>query len=230
MMKLYMRNAWVRVGLVLVVVGWLPLAVMTLLVAMGDWPGLNPLVPRLLSMLTVWPAVLCVVVGVFQVKRDLALQARSAQTAAASAQESGKAAPPLGHSQENAGPLPSFLDPHGGRGGVPPLGHSQENAGPPQVCLTPTGGGSASRPWGHSDVEKTVHGRSAQALPQGDSRPWMEHRITRTVAGIVGFGLVFYGTTGMLHAQGRGAAVALAIGVVAVYWAFVGRLPLRFWH
>jgi hypothetical protein len=204
MMKLYMRNAWVRVGLVLVVVGWLPLAVMTLLVAMGDWPGLNPLVPRLLSMLTVWPAVLCVVVGVFQVKRDLALQARSAQTAAASAQGSGKAAPTLGH--------------------------SQENAGPPQVCLTPTGGGSASRPWGHSDVEKTVHGRSVQALPQGDSRPWMEHRITRTIAGIVGFGLVFYGTTGMLHAQGRGAAVALAIGVVAVYWAFVGRLPLRFWH
>ncbi len=165
-MKLYFRNAWVRAGLVLVVLGWLPLGAITLLVAMGDWPGLNPLVPRLLSMFTVWPAVLCVVVGVFQVKRDVALQARSAQ-----------------------------------------------------AVVTAT------------DSANSARGPFTQALPQGDSRPpWMEHRITRAVAGIVGFGLVFYGTTGMLHAQGRGAAVALAIGVVAVYWAFVGRLPLRFWH
>ncbi|OIQ81974.1 hypothetical protein GALL_362490 [mine drainage metagenome] len=35
------------------------------------------------------------------------------------------AARPWGRSQGNAGPLPSFLDPHGGRGGVPPLGCTQ---------------------------------------------------------------------------------------------------------
>ncbi len=164
-MKLYLRNAWVRVGLLLAVVGWLPLGTITLLVARGDWPDLNPLVPRLLSMFTVWPAVLCVVVGVFQVKRDRALQAGAARALQAGA-----------------------------------------------------------------DEPKTAQDITAAARPREHSPAWMEHRITRTVAGLVGFGLVLYGTTAMLQAQGRGAAVAMAIGVVDVYWAFVGRLPLRFWH
>lgn len=144
-----LRNLWIRAGLLLVVVGWVPWSLITLVVALGGWPGLDPIVPRLLFMFTGWPAVACLIIGSFQVKRDLALRP-SADAAA----------------------------PH------------------PQRAATPL--------------------------------PWMQRPAARRALGAIGLGLVMYGTNGMLHRQGRSAAVALAVGVVAVYWAFVGRLPLRF--
>ncbi len=149
MMKIDLRNSWIRAGLLLVVVGWVPWELITLVTALGGWPGLNPIVPRLLFMFTGWPAVACLITGFFQVKRD---RARLPSAAAAA--------------------------PHPQR--------------------------AAAR------------------------RPWMQRPAARRALGAIGLGLVMYGTNGMLHRQGRSAAVALAVGVVAVYWAFVGRLPLRF--
>lgn len=149
-MKDYFGNVWIRVGLALVVFGWAPLLAITLLAAIGFWPHLDPIVPRLLYFFTGWPAVFCLVIGFFQVKRDRV------------------------------------------------LGTAQVGAVPAQA--------------------------------HEDSPPWREHPAARVVLGLVGMGLVVYGTNAMLHGEGRGAAVALAVGVVAVYWAFVGRLPFWFWR
>ncbi|MDE1952861.1 MAG: hypothetical protein KGL51_07135 [Betaproteobacteria bacterium] len=148
-MNMHLRNAWIRAGLVLVVCGWIPWSIITLVRALGGWPELSPIVPRLLFFFSGWPAVFCFVTGFFQVKRDLALAPSAA-------------------------------------------------AGP-----------------------------SSSAAAQ---RPWMQRPGVRRVATALGLVLVMYGTNGMLHGHLRSAAVALAVGVVAVYWGFVGRLPLRFWR
>ena len=69
-MREYLRNRWVQVGLGLVVLGWGPLLAIILLAAIGLWPdpNPNPIGPGLLFFLTSWPAIICLVIGVVQVR------------------------------------------------------------------------------------------------------------------------------------------------------------------
>lgn len=70
-MKAYLKNIWIRIGLVLVVVGWGPLLLIVLLAAIGLWPdpNPNPIGPGLLFFFTAWPAVICLTIGIRQVRR-----------------------------------------------------------------------------------------------------------------------------------------------------------------
>jgi hypothetical protein len=70
-MQKYFSNFWIRIGLVLMVVGWAPLWSIVLLAAIGVWPdpNPNPIGPGLLFFFTSWPAIICLVVGVVQVRR-----------------------------------------------------------------------------------------------------------------------------------------------------------------
>jgi len=70
-MKEYLKNVWVKVGLVLVVFGWGPLWMIVLLATIGLWPdpNPNPIGPGLLFFFTFWPAAISMGIGVFQVRR-----------------------------------------------------------------------------------------------------------------------------------------------------------------
>jgi hypothetical protein len=70
-MQEYLGNLSIRLGLFLVVVGWGPLLAIVLLAAIGLWPdpNPNPIGPGLLFFFTSWPAIICLVVGVVQVRR-----------------------------------------------------------------------------------------------------------------------------------------------------------------
>jgi hypothetical protein len=59
----------VRAGLALFVLGSGPLFVVIALAAVGLWPdpNPNPVGPGLLFLLTFWPAVFCIVIGVARV-------------------------------------------------------------------------------------------------------------------------------------------------------------------
>lgn len=67
----YLSNIWVKVGLALVVFGWGPLLATVLLAAIGLWPdpNPNPIGPGLLFFVTSWPAIICLVIGMNQVRR-----------------------------------------------------------------------------------------------------------------------------------------------------------------
>ena len=69
-MREYLRNRWMKVGLGLVVFGWGPLLAIVVLAAVGLWPdpNPNPIGPGLLFFLTSWPAIICLVIGVVQVR------------------------------------------------------------------------------------------------------------------------------------------------------------------
>jgi hypothetical protein len=69
--KDYFANLWVRIGLVLVVVGWGPLLAVIVLAAIGLWPdpNPNPIGLGLLFFVTFWPAVACLGFGALQVQR-----------------------------------------------------------------------------------------------------------------------------------------------------------------
>jgi hypothetical protein len=70
-MKDYLENRWIRTGAGLVVIGWLPLWAIVFLAAVGLWPdpNPNPVGPGLLFFLTSWPALICLGIGIFQVRR-----------------------------------------------------------------------------------------------------------------------------------------------------------------
>ena len=70
-MKEYCKNRLVRVGFWLLVIGAGPLFGIILLADMGLWPdpNPNPIGPGLLFFFTFWPAVICISIGVFQVRR-----------------------------------------------------------------------------------------------------------------------------------------------------------------
>jgi hypothetical protein len=70
-MEQYLANRWFKIGFWLAVVGWGPLLGIMLLAAVGLWPdpNPNPVGPGLLFFLTFWPAVICVGIGLWQVKR-----------------------------------------------------------------------------------------------------------------------------------------------------------------
>jgi hypothetical protein len=69
-MREYLRSVWVRVGLVILVVGATPLLFIIAAAAVGLWPdpNPNPVGPGLLFALTIWPAIICIVVGVIRVR------------------------------------------------------------------------------------------------------------------------------------------------------------------
>ncbi len=67
----YLGNRLFRIGLFLVLVGWTPLWGIALLAAIGLWPdpNPNPIGPGLLFFFTAWPAIICLAIGFFQVRR-----------------------------------------------------------------------------------------------------------------------------------------------------------------
>ena len=69
-MRQYLKSAWVKVGLALLVVGAGPLLFIIVAAAVGLWPdpNPNPIGPGLLFGLTFWPAIICIVVGVVRVR------------------------------------------------------------------------------------------------------------------------------------------------------------------
>jgi hypothetical protein len=69
-MRQYLKSMWVKVGLVLLVVGTGPLLIIIVAAAVGLWPdpNPNPVGPGLLCGLTLWPAIICIVVGVIRVR------------------------------------------------------------------------------------------------------------------------------------------------------------------
>jgi hypothetical protein len=66
----YLRSNWIRIGLVLAVVGAGPLCFIIIAAAVGLWPdpNPNPIGPGLLFTFLFWPAVLCILVGVSRVR------------------------------------------------------------------------------------------------------------------------------------------------------------------
>jgi hypothetical protein len=66
----YLKSGWVRIGLALLVLGSGPLWAIILLAALGWWPdpNPNPIGPGLLFFFTVWPAIICLGVGVYRVR------------------------------------------------------------------------------------------------------------------------------------------------------------------
>ena len=70
-MKKYLSNRWIKIGLALVLFGWGPLLAIIFLAAIGLWPDPdpNPIGPGLLFFFTSWPAIICLAIGAFQVRR-----------------------------------------------------------------------------------------------------------------------------------------------------------------
>ena len=69
-MREYLRSWWVRAGLLLLVLGSGPLWTIVLLAGLGLWPDPdpNPIGPGLLFFFTLWPAIICLAVGVVRVR------------------------------------------------------------------------------------------------------------------------------------------------------------------
>ncbi len=67
----YRKNRLVRIGFWLLVISSGPLLSMILLAEIGIWPdpNPNPIGPGLLFFFTFWPAMICLTVGAFQVRR-----------------------------------------------------------------------------------------------------------------------------------------------------------------
>jgi hypothetical protein len=71
-MKEYLSNRLIQIGLGLVFFGWGPLLAIIVLAAIGLWPdpNPNPIGPGLLFFFTSWPAIICLVIGLVQVRRN----------------------------------------------------------------------------------------------------------------------------------------------------------------
>jgi hypothetical protein len=69
-MRTYLQSGWIKVGLGLLAVGAGPLLFIIIAAAIGLWPdpNPNPIGPGLLFVVTFWPAVICIVVGVIRVR------------------------------------------------------------------------------------------------------------------------------------------------------------------
>jgi len=70
-MQEYLRSRLVRVGLGLLILGTGPLLFIIVAAALGLWPdpNPNPIGPGLLAFLTFWPSVICLGIGIAQVRR-----------------------------------------------------------------------------------------------------------------------------------------------------------------
>ncbi|HTF33193.1 MAG TPA: hypothetical protein VK714_05755 [Myxococcota bacterium] len=66
----YLRSWWVRIGLMLLIVGAGPLVTIIVLANIGLWPDRNPnpIGPGLLFALMFYPAVFCLFVGIVRVR------------------------------------------------------------------------------------------------------------------------------------------------------------------
>jgi hypothetical protein len=69
-MRVYFQSRLVKAGLGLLIVGTGPLVLVVVAAALGLWPdpNPNPIGLGLLSFLTFWPAMICIVVGVIRVR------------------------------------------------------------------------------------------------------------------------------------------------------------------
>lgn len=69
----WLDSRWSKAGLALVVIGWLPLLGIVLLDAIGLWPDPepNPVGPGLLFVVTFWPALICLCIGIWRSRRRL---------------------------------------------------------------------------------------------------------------------------------------------------------------
>jgi hypothetical protein len=70
-MREYLKSRFVRIGLGLLIVGIGPLLFIIIAAAIGLWPDPdpNPIGPGILAFLTFWPAVICLAIGIFRVRR-----------------------------------------------------------------------------------------------------------------------------------------------------------------
>ena len=70
-MKEYLGNRVFKIGAIIALVGWTPLLAIILLAWIGLWPdpNPNPIGPGLLMFFSFWPAVICLGIGAFQVRR-----------------------------------------------------------------------------------------------------------------------------------------------------------------
>jgi hypothetical protein len=73
-MRDYLANRWFKIGFWMAVIGWGPLLAIVALASIGLWPdpNPNPIGPGLLFFFTSWPALILMVVGVIQVRRERA--------------------------------------------------------------------------------------------------------------------------------------------------------------
>jgi hypothetical protein len=69
-MREYLESRWVKVGVAMLVLGSGPLLLIIGAAAVGLWPdpSPNPLGPGMLCGLTLWPSIICIVVGVVRVR------------------------------------------------------------------------------------------------------------------------------------------------------------------
>jgi hypothetical protein len=70
-MREYLRSRLVQVGLGLLILGTGPLLFIIVAAAVGLWPdpNPNPIGPGLLALLTFWPGVICLGIGIARVRR-----------------------------------------------------------------------------------------------------------------------------------------------------------------
>ena len=70
-MRAYLKSGWVRAGLILLAIGAGPLLFIIAAADVGLWPdpNPNPVGPGILFGLLLWPAIICIVVGVVSVRR-----------------------------------------------------------------------------------------------------------------------------------------------------------------
>src|SRR4029077_6525542 len=82
-MREYLTSWWVRVGLAMLIIGTGPLLFIIAAAAVGLWPdpNPNPIGPGMLCWLTLWPSIICIVVGVVRVRSRRAAQQSAARGA-----------------------------------------------------------------------------------------------------------------------------------------------------
>ena len=70
-MREYLQSRLVQVGLGLLILGTGPLLFIIVAAAVGLWPdpNPNPIGPGLLALLTFWPSVICLGIGIARVRR-----------------------------------------------------------------------------------------------------------------------------------------------------------------
>lgn len=150
-MKAYFASRWFVAGLIIGVIGCGPMLFVIAMDRVGLWPNANPnpVGPGMLFLVTAWPAIICLVIGV--------VRTRAARR------------------RENQGATPAV--------------------------------GS-----GTSD--------GAPALAR--------HPALRMIVGVGAVSLSVYGLVNLPDSEGRGAAAAIVLGGVALYWAIAGWLPTWF--
>lgn len=70
-MARYLKNRMFKIGFWMFVLGCGPLLAIILLASIGLWPdpNPNPIGPGLLAFLTFWPSLICMAIGVVQIRR-----------------------------------------------------------------------------------------------------------------------------------------------------------------